>query len=141
MVIRFLLAAMLVPLGVAMPAIAADQGEIAQMSTGQITISVSVASRATLSETANMSSDSHQACLWLGTATRGYAVTAVDGRIAWHPSVISPATTALSGGTTSAPMTAPATRPDCARDPASLVGYSAADATAAAPATLLIVPE
>ena len=122
------------------PAVASQQGVLGATSKGEIVITVSVASRAMLTDAKAVRGDAQSACLWLGTATRNYTVTALGAPIVWRPSATSSAGRIVAPGTTLPDLSSAAARPDCGRDPALFVGYAAGAATSH-PATLLIAPE
>lgn len=119
---------------------ASEQGVSGATSKGEIVITVSVASRVMLSNAKTVQGDDGSACLWLGTATRGYAVTAHGAPIVWRPSATSSAGRIVASETTLPDLSSAAVRPDCGRDPSLFVGY-AAGASTSYPATLLIAPE
>ena len=125
----------------AAPAYAANQGNLGATSSGNITISASVPSRARITGLADVAftnqdpgtaaSNAQNVCVWSNTATKGYTITATgDGggvnaftlsngsttvpyTIEWNSSSGQPSGTALSTGTASASLTTTATHQTC----------------------------
>jgi hypothetical protein len=136
-----LLGAALASAMTAAPVFAATQGNLGATSSGNISISASVPSRARITGLADVAftnqdpgtaaSNAQNVCVWSNTATKGYTITATgDGgggnaftlsngsttvpyTIEWNASSGQPSGTALSTGTASAALTTTATHQTC----------------------------
>lgn len=129
---------------VATPAFAATQGTLGATSTGSLTITASVPSRARITglsdvaftnqDPATAASDAQNVCVWSNTATKAYTVTAsgsgtanaftltngsstVPYSVAWASSINQTSGSALTSGTASASLTSSATHQTCASGP------------------------
>lgn len=149
-----------IAMGGAAPAGATDRAPPEASSRGSITITASVAARSDVSGLSDVAqaeeSSTESPCIWLNTATHGFAVTARSGEageafsvsdgqgrtipygVAWNGAVLS-AGAAMSG------LVATATKPGCTNDPAGRARLSVNFASPAPHAigalSLLIVPE
>lgn len=129
----------------ATPASAATQGTLGATSTGSVTITASVPSRARITGLADVSfvnqdpgsaaTNAQDVCVWSNTATKAYTITATgsgtanaftlsDGSntvpysVEWASSIGQTTGTALSTGTASASLTSTATHQTCTSGPA-----------------------
>jgi hypothetical protein len=128
----------------ASPVAAATQGTLGATSTGNVSITASVPSRAritgladvafTSQDPATAASNAQNVCVWSNTATRGYTITAtgsgtsnaftltngsttVPYSVAWAPSINQTSGTALISGTASGSLTSSATNQTCVSGP------------------------
>lgn len=129
----------------ASPAFAASQGNLGATSTGTVTISASVPSRARITgladvaftnqDPATAASNAQNVCIWSNTATKGYTITAtgsgaasaftltngsgtVPYAVEWAATSGQTTGTALSTGTASASLTTAAINQTCSAAPA-----------------------
>ena len=126
------------------PAIAASQGTLGATSTGSVTITASVPTRARITglsdvaftnqDPATAASSAQNLCVWSNTATKAYTVTAtgsgtaseftlsngtatVPYSVQWAPSSGQTSGSALTAGTASASLTSTATHQACTSGP------------------------
>lgn len=126
------------------PTVAATQGSLGATSTGTVSISASVPSRARISglsdvaftnqDPAVAASNAQNVCVWTNTATKAYTITAsgsgtsgaftlsdgsgtVPYSVAWAPSINQTSGATLTAGTASGSLTSTATHQTCASAP------------------------
>ena len=145
------------------PAFAASQGNLGATSTGTVSITASVPSRARITGLADVAftnqdpavaaSNAQNVCIWSNTATKGYTITAtgdagftlsngattVPYSVQWAASSGQTSGTALTSGTASASLTTTAVNQTCSAAPATtaslIVGISTSDLSTMAAGT------
>lgn len=129
---------------VATPASASNQGSLGATSTGNVTITATVANRAQITglndvtfsnvDPGTTATNSQSNCVWSNTATKGYSITAtgsgtsgaftlangglsVPYTVQWNASANQTSGTALTSGTPLAGLTTTAANPTCSSSP------------------------
>lgn len=129
---------------IATPAAASNQGSLGATSTGNVTITATVANRAQITGLSDITfsnvdpgttaTSSQSNCVWSNTATKGYSITAtgsgtsgaftlangsltVPYSVQWNASAGQSSGTALTAGTASGGLTTTAANPTCSTSP------------------------